>query len=191
MLGLMGLVMLAVGCVRGCPSSRPPVHVVPNMDYQEKAEAQEESRFFYDGMVMRQPVPGTVARGQLVEDPAFHSGRDAAGEFLASNPLPITAALLARGAERYSIYCQPCHDARGSGRGIVYEWGGVPTATFHDEQRRGYPDGQLFDVITNGSGLMRGYRWPISPGDRWAIVSHVRWLQQEKQARDELLAGRR
>jgi hypothetical protein len=175
---LLGLAL--GGCVRGCHSSRPPIHPNPNMDYQEKYEPQEESDFFYDGSAMRLPIPGTVARGELNEDEAFHTGKDAAGEFLGEIPLEPTEALLARGEERYTIYCAPCHDKRGNGTGILAEYGRVPTASFHDEQRRGYAPGKVFDVITNGSGLMKGYRWPIPPHDRWAIVAHVQQLQQRK-----------
>jgi hypothetical protein len=168
------------GCVRGCHSPRPPIHLNPNMDYQEKYQPMEESDFFYDGSTMREPVPGTVARDELAVDDVLHTGKDAQGEFVAHSPLPATDALLARGAQRFGIYCAPCHDARGNGTGILSEYGRVPTATFHDEQRRTYPDGKIFDVITNGSGLMKGYRWPIPPRDRWAIVAHVRRLQAEK-----------
>jgi hypothetical protein len=180
-LGLAVLALPLAGCVRGCSSSRPPIHVVPNMDYQEKLQPQEASTFFYDGVGMRKPVPGTIARGALVENRELLSGRAADGSFLAASPVPVDEALLARGRERYTIYCQPCHDARGTGKGILHEYGKVPTATFHDEQRRAYPDGQIFDVITNGFGLMKGYRYPIQPADRWAIVAHVRRLQQERR----------
>jgi len=175
---LLGLAL--GGCVRGCHSSRPPIHLNPNMDYQEKYQPQEESNFFYDGSSMRLPVPGTVARGELFEDAAFVTGKDANGEFLGENPLETSEGLLARGEERYGIYCAPCHDQRGNGSGILSEYGRVPTADFHDEQRLAYAPGKVFDVITNGSGLMKGYRWPIRPHDRWAIVAHVRRLQQRK-----------
>jgi hypothetical protein len=65
----------------------------------------------------------------------------------------------------------------------LFQRGNVPTATFHQDKILKYSDGQIFDVITNGTGLMAGYRWPISPADRWAIVAHVRGLQRERQAR--------
>ena len=176
--------LLSLGCVRGCKSSRPPIHLNPNMDIQEKALAQAESAFFYDGMTMRQPVPGTVARGGLREDVGFYTGKDAAGQYLTAIPLEVDAALLARGEERYAIYCLPCHDKRGLGQGILYEYGSVPTASLHDAQRLSYPDGQVCDVITNGLGLMQGYKWPVSPGDRWAIVAHVNRMQEDRQAQD-------
>ena len=179
---VLALALFAVGCVRGCTSSRPPIHIVPNMDHQEKLLPQAESGFFYDGAGMREPIAGTIARGELIEDDTFVTGRDADGQYLTSNPLPATDELRQRGAARYEIYCQPCHDTRGLGKGILFEYGKVPTASFHDEQRVGYPDGQIFDVITNGFGLMKGYGYPIPPDDRWAIVAHVRELQRERQA---------
>ena len=132
---------------------------------------------------MRQPVPGTVAIGGLKEDTAFFTGKGADGQFVATIPRAVDEALLERGRQRYAIYCQPCHDARGDGRGILFQRGNVPTATFHQDKILNYPDGQIFDVITNGVGLMPAYRWPIPPADRWAIVAHVRGLQRERQAR--------
>jgi len=187
LLGLIALAALTAGCVRGCRSSRPPIHLNPNMDEQPRYDAQAAADFFYDGKVMRAPVEGTVARGELVEDDAFTTGRDAAGEFLTEIPA-LSEAQRARGAERYGIYCQPCHDPRGLGQGILYQYGGVPTASFHDEQRLAYPPGRVFDVITNGSGLMQGYRWPIPPADRWAIVAHVQELQQQRRERTATVA---
>jgi mono/diheme cytochrome c family protein len=171
------------GCARGCTSSRPPIHLNPSMDDQPKVLPQTASDFFYNGASMREPVPGTVAIGGLREDEPFFTGKAADGQFVAAIPHPVDEALLERGRQRYGIYCQPCHDARGDGRGILFQRGNVPTATFHQDKILNYPDGQIFDVITNGVGLMPAYRWPIPPADRWAIVAYVRELQRERQAR--------
>jgi mono/diheme cytochrome c family protein len=170
------------GCARGCTSSRPPIHPNPSMDHQPKVRAQAASTFFDDGASMRAPVPGTVAIDGLKEDPAFFTGKDADGQFIAKIPVPVDAALLTRGRQRATIYCQPCHDARGEGKGILFQRGKVPTASFHQEKILNYTDGQIFDVITNGAGLMPGYKWPIPPADRWAIVAYVRELQRTRQA---------
>ena len=182
--GVLGLVLVAAlaGC-RGMPSPWPPIHLNPNMDDQPRLDAQQASAFFYDGKGMREPVPGTVARGELRLDVGFYTGLDAAGEFLPQSPVETTDEVLARGAVRYSIYCAPCHDERGTGTGILAEYASVPTASIHDPQRLAYPDGQYFDVITNGFGLMQGYAYPIPAEDRWAIVAHVRRLQQERLER--------
>ena len=152
------------------------------MDNQPKVRAQSASTFFYDGAAMREPIPGTVAIGELKEDAPFFTGKGADGQFLASSPVAADEAVVARGRDRYRIYCQPCHDARGDGKGILFTRGNVPTASFHQEKVLKYTDGQMFDVITNGAGLMAGYRWPIPPADRWAIVAYVRDLQRQRAA---------
>jgi len=186
-LAALALCLAVTGCVRGCHSSRPPIHLNPNMDNQPRYDPQAASGFFYDGKTMRTPVEGTVARGELEADDAFTTGKDATGEFLTEIP-PLSAAQRERGAERYHIYCAPCHDERGLGQGILYQYGSVPTASFHDEQRLAYPVGRIFDVITNGSGLMKGYRYPIPPADRWAIIAHIKDLQRERQEREAAMA---
>jgi mono/diheme cytochrome c family protein len=185
---LLGVIVLTsaiplAGCARGCTSSRPPIHINPSMDDQPKVLPQTASTFFNDGASMRQPVPGTVAIGGLKEDAAFFTGKGADDQFVATIPVTVDEALVERGRQRYVIYCQPCHDARGDGRGILFQRGNVPTATFHQEKLLKYSDGQVFDVITNGVGLMPAYRWPIPPADRWAIVAYVRGLQRDRLAR--------
>ena len=185
---VLGVIVLTsviplAGCARGCTSSRPPIHLNPSMDNQPKVRSQSASAFFFDGSSMRQPIPGTVAIGGLKEDTAFFTGKGEDGQFVATNPVTLDETVLERGKQRYAIYCQPCHDARGDGKGILFQRGNVPTATFHQEKVLKYTDGQLFDVMTNGQGLMPAYRWPIPPADRWAIVAYVRELQRDWQAR--------
>ena len=143
---------------------------------------ETDGTFFYDGASMRPPVPGTIAIDGLKEDAAFYTGKGADGQFVATIPVTKDDALLERGRQRYTIYCQPCHDARGDGKGILFQRGNVPTASFHDEKILKYPDGQIFDVITNGMGLMPSYRWPIPPADRWAIIDYVRELERKRLA---------
>jgi mono/diheme cytochrome c family protein len=186
LLWLVGLTLGTIGCVRGCPSSRPPIHIVPNMDFQPKYESQEASAFFYDGATMRTPVAGTVPRSDLSLNvrvsPEYNTGKDEGGNLVAEIPIAVDDVLLARGKERFGIYCAACHDSRGTGKGILFERGGVPTTSMHDPKVLNATDGHIFDVITNGTGLMQGYGYPIPVHDRWAIVSYVRELQA-RQAR--------
>lgn len=176
----MALALSGCGLLRGCTSTRPPIHINPSMDDQPKLLPQAESAFFYDGSGMRLPVEGTVARGELREDDAFFRGMGPDGKPVATIPVTVDAALLARGSARYAIYCQPCHDAKGDGKGILFQRGNVPTSSFHSDKIRAYPDGQIFDIVSNGSGLMPAYRWPIPPADRWAIIAHLRELERER-----------
>jgi hypothetical protein len=174
------LALSGCGVLRGCTSSRPPIHINPSMYDQPKLLPQSESAFFYDGSGMRAPVDGTIARGELREDDAFFKGTGPDGKPVAKIPVPVDEALLARGRARYAIYCQPCHDARGDGKGILFQRGNVPTTSFHSDKVKAYPDGQIFDIMTNGSGLMPSYRWPIPPADRWAIIAHIRELERDR-----------
>jgi hypothetical protein len=178
---LVSLVGLT-GCARGCTSSRPPIHINPSMDNQPKVRAQTASAFFYDGSSMRLPVPGTVPIGGLKEDTAFFTGKGADGQFVATIPVTVDDALRERGRQRYGIYCQPCHDARGEGKGILFQRANVATPTFHQERILKHADGFIFEIITNGLALMPSYRWAIPPADRWAIIAHLRELQRARQA---------
>ncbi len=179
LLALVAVLVVATGCWRGATSPRPPWHPNPNMDNQPKYRPQAASAFFYDGATMRLPVEGTVARGELHEDTAFYTGLDERGQLVAQIPIEVDDALLERGRERYGIYCAPCHHQRGNGKGVLWDRAQIQSADLHEERLRSAPDGQIFDVITNGLGLMSGYKYPIPPADRWAIVAYVRRLQSE------------
>jgi mono/diheme cytochrome c family protein len=175
----LALILLPLGgCMRGCTSSRPPIHVVPNMDHQPKYRAQSASPFFSDGATMRPPVAGTVARGELFEDVAKETGKDEAGAFVTANPWPVDEAFVLRGKERFTIYCAPCHSSSGNGKGILWDRAQIDARDLHEQRILDMPDGQIFDTVTNGLGLMQGYRYPIPARDRWAIIAYVRELQQ-------------
>lgn len=172
----------AVSCFRGKPSKEPPVHINPNMDNQPKYKAQSQSEFFEDGATMRTPVAGTVASDGLRDDVPLYTGKDENGRLLDVGPLAVDMVFLRRGHERYDIYCSPCHSRLGDGKGIMLTRGYVPPPTFHSQRLREMPDGQIFDVITNGVRNMPSYRHQIPVKDRWAIVAYVRALQRSQNA---------
>ncbi len=153
------------------------------MDVQPRYEPQAASAFFYNGAEMRPPVPGTVARGELRDHGPYWTGKEAGGAFVTTVPLPVDDAVRERGKQRFEIYCAACHDKGGDGKGILFERGKVPTPSFHTEKLLQMPDGQIFDTITNGLGLMPSYRYPIPVRDRWAIIVHLRALQAHRLER--------
>ena len=192
------LCLLALaGSLTACQGNRsdlPPVHLIQNMDFQARFDAQEENEFFREvdcaravnhdckGRAMRQPVPGTVAVGFLKDDDELHRGRGADGRLFDRLPASVQLGpeLLDRGRERYNIYCQPCHDEAGGGKGIATLRGGgfkVAPANLHDPRLRAMPLAYFFDVITNGKGTMLPYAAQIPVKDRWAITAWVRTLQ--------------
>jgi len=187
---LLAVVVLIAGC-QGSISSKPPVHINPNMDFQEKFEAQEVNTFFADSRAMRPPVEGTVARGFLREDDALYRGRTASGALVTSNPLEITAALMERGQERFEIFCSVCHGSAGDGQGIIMtgNYGYVPAPTFHSAGLRALPDGHFFDAMTNGIRTMPSYASQVPVEDRWAIVAYIRALQRSQYASESDVSG--
>lgn len=164
------LAAFAVGC-------RQDMHDAPSYS------PLEASTFFEDGMSARQPVEGTVARGQLRDDDHLFTGR-AGDAFATTFPFAISAADLERGHERYDVFCSPCHDRTGSGNGMVMQRGfRRKSPSLHDKRLRDeVPPGYIFDVITNGYGAMLDYSSQIPAEDRWRIVAYVRTLQLSQNA---------
>lgn len=89
-----------------------------------------------------------------------------------------------RGEQRYNIHCAICHGSSGNGKGVTSKYG-ILTAFNFQQAGNADPanaaayraDGAIFDVITNGKGLMGGYGGNITVRDRWAIVAYIRSLQ--------------
>ena len=152
-----------------------------DMHDQPRFKPLAESDFFTDLRSARQPVEGTVARGQLREDAYFYTGKlgPNPGDFM---PFPINLDALARGRERYNIYCAPCHSRTGDGNGTIVQRGFHPPPSFHTERLRKAPLGYFFDVMTNGFGAMPDYASQIPPRDRWCIVAYIRALQLSQGA---------
>ena len=179
------VIILAAGCGRGSTSEKPPIHLNPNMDNQEKYKPQSESHFFADGSTMRTPGEGTVARDELNEDGVYFTGKDEKGNPVKKNPLEIGMPLLERGRERFDIYCSPCHSRVGNGQGIMVTRKYAPPPTFHQDRLREIEDGYIFGVITNGFGNMPAYARQIPVDDRWAIVAYLRALQMSHNATEK------
>ena len=94
-----------------------------------------------------------------------------------------TDALLARGRERYNIYCAPCHGLSGDADGIIVQHGFPAPPSYHDERLMKAPASAFYDAITNGYGVMYSYAARVAPRDRWAIVAYIRALQLSRHAK--------
>ena len=139
------------------------------------------STFFADGRSARTPVTGTVACGELHEDTLLYTGK-VEGEDATVFPFAVDETVMARGQERYDIYCSPCHGRTGAGDGMIVLRGYRRPPTLHADRLRLAPVGHFFDVITNGFGAMPDYAAQIRAEDRWAIVAYIRALQLSEHA---------
>jgi len=184
---LLAVLVVSVLGFRGTPSTRPPIELFPDMDHQAHLKPQSSSAFFTDRRADR-PIPaGTVARDDLRDDDHLYLGKNADGTWARSFPAAVTvnAALLARGQDRFTIYCQPCHGALGDGNGITKQYGMTTTPTYFDEKRTKLTVGEIFNTISAGSQKtpegrqnMLPYADKLSAPDRWAVVAYVRALQR-------------
>jgi mono/diheme cytochrome c family protein len=147
-----------------------------DMHDQPKYIPMRESTFFTDSRSARPIVEGTVARGQLHDDELMYTGKTN-GQDATVFPRAVDAAMMARGQERFNIYCSPCHGRTGQGDGMVVLRGYRRPPSFHTDRLRDAPVGHFFDVITNGFGAMPDYAAQVRAEDRWAIIAYVRALQ--------------
>jgi mono/diheme cytochrome c family protein len=153
------LLVVALAALGGCDLS---------MDRQPKYGTEAAASLWPDHMEARPPPAGVVEVGANAAPSA---------------PPPVTPELMARGAERFGIFCKPCHGATGEGDGAIVGRGFPSPPSYASGQVAGLSGQQIFDVITNGYGVMYPFGSRISPADRWAIVAYVRALQTADLAR--------
>jgi mono/diheme cytochrome c family protein len=151
------------------------------MGRQPSYDPLEPSGFWGDGMSARPRIAGTVARGEISANPYFDTGL-INGQPGDGFPMPVTAAVVDRGEDRYNIYCAQCHGRLGDGKGMIPSRGFRRPPSFHTETLRTARAGHFFDVMTNGFGSMPPYRAMVAPADRWAIVAYIRALQLSQGA---------
>ena len=194
LLFLVALSLVPMGLVYKARSTRERdqsrIQVVYDMDDQVHDKTQARNTFFDDGRAMRKPVAGTVARGLAWTDEARYLGVVPGDTlFVTEFPVPVTAAMVDRGQERYNIYCAPCHGTSGNGNGLVNQraaglaegtW--TPPTDLTSQQVVDRPVGHIYNSIANGIRNMPSYGSQIMPDDRWAIVAYVRALQLTRNA---------
>jgi cytochrome c553 len=159
------------------------------MHNQPKFVPQRGTSFFADGRSARPQVVDTVARGQLQEDAYLYTGMidGKEGDMM---PFPLTATAMARGQERFNIYCTPCHSRVGNGDGMIVQRGYRPAGNFHTARLMSAPLGHFFSVMTHGYGAMPDYAAQLTVEDRWAVAAYIRALQLSQNAkRSDVPAG--
>jgi hypothetical protein len=190
------LAIFAVLCIatvliagrRGDMSRRSPMQIFPDMKRQLKLRPQTPNNFFANGLSSQLPQPGTIAQEKplLVNGKEVYSFEDVpvntghvtgATNFIELNPFPITTEFMARGQQRFNIYCSPCHGQTGLGDGITKKIGAMAVvANLHDKRIVEMPDGEIYTIIRNGKNNMGAYGPQIPVEDRWAIIAYLRAL---------------
>ena len=159
------------------------------MHNQPKFVPQRGTTFYADGRSVRPQVEHTVARNEVDLSDYFHTGLTD-GKEQDALPFPVSAQVLARGQERYNIYCTPCHSRVGNGVGMIVQRGYKPAGNFHDAKRLAEPLSHYFYVISNGYGAMPDYSAQLPPEDRWAVAAYIRALQLSQNATEKDVPSR-
>jgi mono/diheme cytochrome c family protein len=164
----------AVGCSR--EMEKRGYEYMPDMARTAAYKSFSSNPATRDGLTLQRPVAGTVPRGfqpfhyGAGPDEAKRAGREL------RNPFPSTPEALLEGQLYYETFCFVCHGANGRGDGpLVPKIPNPPSYT--SERLLAMPPGQIFHVITMGSGRMPSYASQVSAAERWEIVAYVRFLQ--------------
>jgi mono/diheme cytochrome c family protein len=156
-----------------------------DMHNQPRYKPLASTAFFDDGRSERPAIEDTVARGQLHLDQARYTGKEN-GKDVDYIPIQITRADLARGQQRFNIFCSPCHSRLGDGKGMIVNRGLRQPPSYHEPRLENAPIGHFFDVMSNGYGAMYSYASRVPVDDRWRIAAYIRALQLSQNPPPEL-----
>ena len=165
----MAVALALAGC-------RQDMHDAP------RYEPLEANTFFANGSASRMLVANTVPRGLLREDTHLNEGKCRRPAGRPRSRCRSPPAVMARGQERFNVFCSPCHGRTGSGNGMVVQRGFRAPPSYHEDRLRNAPVGYFFDVMTNGFGAMQDYASQVPVADRWAIAAYIRALQLSQRA---------
>ena len=201
---LVALSLVPMGVVyksRHTAKHQTRIQVVYDMDSQFSYKPQSQNGFFADGRAGAQPAgrhrgPGPCCARTTSSRPAAPTATRSSST---RSPCALTPAVMARGRERYGIFCAPCHGASGNGGGPVHaralalaEGTWTPPTDLAGATVVERPAGHIYNTIKNGVRNMPAYGSQIDVADRWAIVAYVRALQLARNATlDDVSVGDR
>jgi mono/diheme cytochrome c family protein len=150
------------------------------MERQPKYKPFAANPLFEDGRAMRVPPPGTVPRERQTMQPEMARGKDKYGQPVTAIPVALTRELMDLGRKQYEIRCAVCHGLVGDGYSPVSTKMSLrPPPSLLELHNVGA--GHLFQVITDGYGLMPSYAAELEARERWAVVAYV-WALRTSQA---------
>jgi mono/diheme cytochrome c family protein len=180
------LLIVAVGC-NNVKRNRGTAYMNDMAD-SRAYESNSPSPIFRDGQTNRDPVAGTVKRGETMP---FHIAKDGIGDtthYFASrsvkNPLPALTDVQAKEAERlYLINCAICHGTKLDGNGPLYKGGdgpypAKPATLVGDAKYEAMPEGQMYYSVTYGKNLMGSYASQLATHERWMVIAYIKSKQK-------------
>ncbi|MEO6903190.1 MAG: c-type cytochrome [Bacteroidia bacterium] len=182
----------AVGCISIIITScgkkdmnSPGVEFMPDMYRSPSLESNMAYVSMVNGDTLeanRMPVAGTIARGYLPYTFAnTPDGYDQA-KLKSHNPFSKTEKNIKEGEVLYSKFCIHCHGAAGQGDGAVGLKLPGPPPSYTSASYINMTEGEIFQIITYGKGLMGNHASILSQEERWKLVLYVQKLQHPDNA---------
>jgi mono/diheme cytochrome c family protein len=188
----IGSWILVLGCwivaLPSCTNDDPKkagYEYMPDMYRSPDYETNSMNPLFADSSTNRQPVAGTIARGNAIYTdydrlpyrfPNTPEGYESAGKELHS-PLEKTAANMTEGKRLYENYCTHCHGIKGMGDGLVAKHNGPVPPAYSSEQLKNLPEGKMFHTTQFGKNMMGQHASQLTATQRWKIIMYVQTLQ--------------
>ena len=171
---LLAIALLAAAC--------GDTTVVDPMERQPKMRAFAANDHYQDGRSMRAPPAGTVSREKGELKPEVATGRERDGSEVKAIPVAVTRELLDHGRKEFEIQCAVCHGLVGDGYSpVATQMSLRPPPSLH--KLHNPAPGHIFQVITDGFGLMPSYAAQLEPDERWAVVAYVEALRRSQSAK--------
>ncbi|MBK6443983.1 MAG: cytochrome c [Bacteroidetes bacterium] len=164
---------------------KPGFEYMPDMYRSPSYETYTSNPNFPDSMTARQPVKGTIARGDAIYTdldrmpypyPETPEGYEQAGVEL-KNPLGKTELNMAEGKRLYQNYCIICHGEKGMGDGPVVLRNGPKPPAYNSDLLKNLPEGKMFHTTQFGKNMMGSHSSQLTASQRWKIIMYVQTLQ--------------
>lgn len=171
------VVLLLVAVAAGACEN--PVELIDfeRMIDQPRGKPYRASPYFADGRLMQPPPAGVVAVGASAASRVVRNGLDG-DAYVRKIPIDVERPLVERGRDRFDTYCAACHGLTGDGESVVARHMALrKPPSLLAEPVRSFPAGRIFQVISDGYGLMPGYGAELAVEERWGIVAYVRALE--------------
>lgn len=170
----------------GPSGNKPNVEIIQDMMESPAIYAQEYDENSPNHSGMRLPPENTVPVGF---HPYKYKGDVEGAAKNLQNPYAgkMDPETLLVGQKFYETNCMLCHGQKGEGgeaaKSVVSAKMALKPPTVLSDKVKGWPDGHLYHVITEGQGVMGPYASHIPQNYRWQVVNYVRFLQKQASSK--------
>ncbi len=176
---IAGVAMVFASALTSCGprNGQANIEVIQNMMESPAIKAQEGEDFFSDHRGMRLPPENTVPVGFT---PYKFKGDVLGAEKGLQNPLAgnFSPEVIKTGRKMFETSCMVCHGQYAKGDGPVAGKMPLKPPPLVSEKVRGWTDGRIYHVITEGQGLMGAFAAEVPQKMRWQLVNYIRHMQK-------------